>query len=88
MSKDCIENRGKSPLGSKLRAASLILRENGVIWTTYLSLYYGMSAVAEWAHERMTDRRLRKGLPGLNSISLNREIWRTWDWEPSRLTVP
>lgn len=67
-------------LASKLRVLGLTLKENGLIYTGLLGLYYGGSGLGNWAFETMQRRRKRQGLPGLNSRGLNAEIWDNWDW--------
>jgi ubiquinone/menaquinone biosynthesis C-methylase UbiE len=56
-------------------------KENGLLWTGLLGVYYGSSAVAESAFSKLMQWREKKGIPGLNSASLNREIWEQWDWD-------
>ncbi len=79
--KDIVTNRRKLGLGQKLRMMSIVLSENGVLWTFFFGLYYLNSSVAEWAYSRMSDRRGKHSLPGINSQRLNAEIWHNWDWE-------
>lgn len=79
--KDLIENRGRMGLGTKLRVLGLALRQNGVVYTLLLGVYYGCSTVGHWAFEAMQRRRKQLGLPGLNSRMLNAEIWDAWDWQ-------
>ncbi|MDF1852661.1 MAG: class I SAM-dependent methyltransferase [Verrucomicrobiales bacterium] len=57
-----------------------VLKENGVIWTSYLRFYYLSSAVAERSFAALDERRKRLHLPGLNSAGLNKLIWESWDW--------
>jgi ubiquinone/menaquinone biosynthesis C-methylase UbiE len=78
--KDLVDNRKHiSPL-RKLRLGFEVLRQNGVIWTSTLGIYYVTSAVAERAFAFMDERRKKRNLPGLNSASLNKLIWESWDW--------
>jgi len=79
--KDLVENRRHLTLSGKLRLGREVLRENGILWTALLGLYYLSSAIAEKAFAAMDARRHRLGLPGLNSARLNKLIWETWDWE-------
>lgn len=79
--KDLVENRSHLSLGQKLSLGWEVLRENGVIWTSLLGIYYTGSAVAEKSFAAMDARRKKLGLPGLNSASLNKKIWESWDWK-------
>lgn len=78
--KDLVENRRHLSLGHKLRLGLLVLRENGVLWTTLLGLYYAASSVSGRAFGLMDRLRVRWGIPGLNSPALNKAIWEAWDW--------
>ena len=79
--KDIVENRQRISFGKKVKIAFLALRENGLIWSFFLGIYYFCSAVANKAFSIMDRRRKRKGLPGLNSARMNKLIWEAWDWE-------
>ena len=81
--KDIVANRKKIDLAQKLRLFRIVLRENGLLWTVNLAGYYAASSVADRAHARMHHLRTERGLPGLNSSTLNYEIWQNWDWESS-----
>ncbi len=78
--KDIVENRRRISLGRKLRIAHIALRENGVLWCTFLLVYYASSAIAHRAFGVMDRMRHKRGIPGLNSRELNREIWNAWNW--------
>jgi len=78
--KDIVDNRRRIPLSRKLRLARLALKENGARWGVLLLVYYGASTVADRAFAAMDRLRRRKNIPGLNSASLNKEIWEAWDW--------
>lgn len=79
--KDLVENRSRVSFKKKLSLGIEVIRQNGVIWTTFLGAYYIASAIAEKAFAAMDSRRKRLNLPGLNSASLNKIIWESWDWE-------
>lgn len=79
--KDIVANRRKLGLARKLRVARMVLRENGPGWTLLFGTYYVASALADRAHALMHRLRLARHLPGLNSATLNREIWDGWNWE-------
>lgn len=78
--KDLVQNRRRIGVRDKARIAWLALRENGPVWCALLGTYYAASALADAAHGRMHRIRDRRGVPGLNSVSLNRAIWDAWDW--------
>ncbi|MCB1226791.1 MAG: class I SAM-dependent methyltransferase [Verrucomicrobiales bacterium] len=79
--KDLIGNRRRLDLGRKARLLGLTVKENGLFYTGLLGLYYAGSAVSNLAFERMQTLRKSRGLPGVNSRSLNAEIWNSWNWE-------
>ena len=79
--KDIVVNRQKIGWGRKLKLGLLVLRENGLLWTLYLGIYYTGSSLAEAAFRRMHDRARKLKLPGTSSATLNREIWNNWDWQ-------
>jgi SAM-dependent methyltransferase len=78
--RDIVENRARISFGSKLRIAWRVLRDNGPSWSALFGVYYVSSAIAHKASNGMTWLRGRRGIPGLNSVALNREIWNSWDW--------
>jgi SAM-dependent methyltransferase len=78
--KDIVENRQRIPLQRKLRIARLALKENGALWCTFLLAYYASSTIAHRAFEAMDHLRRKRGIPGLNSRTLNKEIWEAWNW--------
>ncbi len=78
--KDIVENRKRIGFGRKLKLAALVLRENGLLWSALLLTYYAASNVAHQAFAAMDRMRRRRGIPGLNSATLNKQIWEAWDW--------
>jgi SAM-dependent methyltransferase len=78
--KDIVENRGRIRLGRKLKLARLALRENGAWWCILLLTYYVASAVSHRAFAGMDKLRRTRGIPGMNSAALNKEIWEAWNW--------
>ena len=79
--KDLVNNRKRMTLGTKFRLVGLTLKENGLLYTMLLGIYYGGSSVANSAFDAMQRLRKSSGLPGLNSRGLNAEIWDNWDWQ-------
>jgi len=78
--KDIVENRQRISLGRKVKIAGLALRENGVLWSVCLVIYYATSAVSSRAFSWMDSLRKKHQLPGLNSAAMNKLIWESWDW--------
>lgn len=78
--RDNVDNRRRISFGRKVRIAWLALRENGPLWCLLLFVYYASSQLASAAFRLMDRRRRTRGLPGLNSRALNKEIWEAWDW--------
>ena len=78
--KDIIENRFRLDTPSKLRLLGMSLRENGFLWTSLIGLYYAASAVGEKSFSAAAALRRKWNLPGMNSVSMNKFIWESWDW--------
>ena len=78
--KDIVDNRAHLTLGKKVKMMGLAIRENGLLWSFGLGVYYVASAIAEKAFGLMDRRRRKKGIPGLNSPAMNKLIWESWDW--------
>jgi SAM-dependent methyltransferase len=78
--KDIVANRKRIGWYRKWKLGTLALRENGLLWCAQLMTYYAASALAERAFVSMDRRRRARKLPGLNSATLNRQIWESWDW--------
>lgn len=78
--KDIVENRKRLTLGRKLKLAALVVRENGLLWCGLLLSYYIASKISDQTFRAMDRMRRARGIPGLNSATLNKEIWEGWDW--------
>ena len=78
--KDIVENRQKISFGKKVKIAILALRENGMLWSICLAVYYASSAASSKAFSWMDSWRRKNQLPGLNSAAMNKLIWESWDW--------
>jgi len=78
--KDIVENRRRIGWGRKLKLAALAVKENGILWFVLLITYYAASKVAHESFAAMDRMRRKRGIPGLNSATLNKEIWEGWDW--------
>ena len=78
--KDIVENRKRISVARKLKLARIALRENGVWWCMLLFTYYVASNVAHRAFATMDRLRRTRGIPGINSAALNKEIWEGWNW--------
>lgn len=79
--KDVVANRARLGPKQKLNLLWSSLRENGFIWTSLLSIYGLASGIAEASFSRLQERKLARHLPGLSSLSANKEIWENWNWE-------
>ena len=79
--KDIVDNRQLISLSEKLSIARLAYSQNGLRWCTAFGVYYLASALSNRAFSRMDRIRRRDGVPGLNSLELNRAIWKSWDWQ-------
>ena len=77
---DIVENRKRITIGRKVKLLQLALKENGFTWCFFFGLYYLGSTSANAAFRQMEALRRKHNLPGLNSASINREIWESWDW--------
>jgi ubiquinone/menaquinone biosynthesis C-methylase UbiE len=78
--KDIIENRFRLDASAKARLIGMAVKENGLLWTGLIGLYYAASAIGEKAFAAAARRREKRGLPGMNSRAMNRFIWDNWDW--------
>lgn len=78
--KDLVANRAR--LGSKQKIKLLwnSIRENGLVWTSLLSVYYLSSGIAETSFAKLQRIKLEKHLPGTSGLKANKEIWENWDW--------
>jgi SAM-dependent methyltransferase len=78
--RDIVENRQHITFARKLNIAWLALKENGPLWCLLLLTYYLASTVGHKAFAAMDRMRRSRGIPGLNSRRLNKEIWEAWSW--------
>jgi ubiquinone/menaquinone biosynthesis C-methylase UbiE len=78
--KDIIENRFRIAPSTKARLLAKSVKENGLLWTTLIGLYYTASAVAEKSFSLADRIRRKHGLPGMNSPAMNKVIWENWNW--------
>jgi SAM-dependent methyltransferase len=78
--KDLIENRVRLDGSTKARLLAMSLKENGLLWTGLVGMYYVASAIGEKAFALAAGLRTKHGLPGMNSVAMNKVIWENWDW--------
>jgi len=78
--KDLIENRVRLDGSTKARLVAMSLKENGLLWTGLVGMYYVASAIGEKAFALAAGLRTKRGLPGMNSVGMNKVIWENWDW--------
>jgi len=79
--KDIVNNRRLISFPEKLSIARLVYAQNGISWCTAFGIYYVASALSNRAFSMMDRIRKRRGVPGLNSLELNRAIWKSWNWD-------
>src|SRR5262245_1466733 len=75
-----ISNRHKISLAEKASLARLAYSQNGLRWCLAFGTHYLSSSLAERAFATMHNLRRRYSVPGLNSVELNRAIWKSYDW--------
>lgn len=78
--KDIVTNRRLISFPEKLSIARLAYAQNGLRWCAAFGVYYLASALSNRAFSSMDGIRRKRGVPGLNSLELNRAIWQSWDW--------
>ena len=78
--KDIVNNRRLISFPEKLSIARLAYAQNGLRWCAAFGVYYVASALSNRAFSSMDGIRRKRGVPGLNSLELNRAIWQSWDW--------
>jgi SAM-dependent methyltransferase len=78
--KDIVKTRRRITLGQKLKMGLTVWRENGTLWTCCLGVYVISSGIADRFFDLMDVLRKKWGLPGINSKTLNKAIWESWDW--------
>jgi SAM-dependent methyltransferase len=79
--KDNVNNRRLISFAEKLSIARLVYAQNGLRWCAAFGIYYVASALSNRAFSSMDGIRKRRGVPGLNSLELNRAIWTSWNWD-------
>jgi len=72
--------RGSYTRLNKLKAARLLLKDNGLQWSTYFLASYVLENTIDLLHNRMRALERCHNLPGSNSVGLNYEKWQSWDW--------
>jgi SAM-dependent methyltransferase len=65
---------------NRLNELRVLRNANGLLWATYFLVNRAAAAVAAFADARMQTREQRFRLPGINSVSRNRELWDRADW--------
>src|ERR1700752_2077244 len=62
---DMIENRRKVGLVSKIQLALMSVRDNGILWFIFVSIYYVGSVMARFGLEKADALRRKKTFPAL-----------------------
>jgi SAM-dependent methyltransferase len=78
---DDVQNRRKLNFKGKAKVGLILIRESGVLYFLLLIVYYSSSWLATNLLNVLATMRQVKGVPGVNSARLNKEIWENWDWE-------
>lgn len=67
-----------------LKLIRLMLKFNGVIWTTiclaYCAAYYGFRLEWHWLERLLRQLEFRWQLSGMSCRQINRHLWENWDW--------
>ncbi len=79
--KDLVQNRARLRLKQKIKLLWNSIRENGLIWTFLLSVYYVSSGIAEASFAKLQRVKLEEQLPGTSGLKANKEIWENWNWD-------
>src|ERR1700692_3869463 len=77
---DDVQNRRNISFSQKLKLGFALIRESGVVYFVLLMGYY----VSAWAATKLLNvlaSMKAKGVPGVNSTRMNKQIWETWDWK-------
>ncbi len=77
---DTVQNRRKLSYWRKAKIGLILIRESGIPYFLSLIAYYSSSWLATKLLSTLATMRHGKGIPGVNSIRLNKEIWENWDW--------
>src|SRR5260221_9935445 len=77
---DDVQNRRNLSFAQKLKLGFSLIRESGAVYFVLLMGYY----VSAWAATKLLNAlasRKAKGIPGVNSVVMNKQIWENWDWK-------
>jgi SAM-dependent methyltransferase len=77
---DDVANRSRLTFARKAKLGLGLIRESGPFYFILLMIYYPSAWLATKALDRIAALRRDRGVPGINSARLNREIWENWDW--------
>ena len=79
--KDLVANRARLKSKQKIKLLWNSICENGVFWTSLLTVYYISSGIAEASYAKLQQFKLERQLPGTSSLKANKEIWENWNWD-------
>jgi ubiquinone/menaquinone biosynthesis C-methylase UbiE len=66
--------------GSSLDKIKRRYADNGLAWTAFHVLSRGAGRVSLWFEERARVIERDRGVPGINSVARNRDVWGGYDW--------
>src|SRR5207248_2166083 len=66
------------PLGM-MRMFRVLLRENGILWTLCFGAHWPLRRAAEALERALRDLERRRGLPGVHTPNVQRELWQNYD---------
>ena len=56
------------------------LKENGILWTAYYLMRRYFPCWNKFFEKRMVGIEKKRFIPGLNSLTQNKEVWENYDW--------
>lgn len=74
-------NRAKVAWRSKFRQVAILIKENGVGWTSCFLAYCASQVIADELKGWLERSRISRNLPGINSVASQRAIWDSWNWQ-------
>jgi ubiquinone/menaquinone biosynthesis C-methylase UbiE len=63
-----------------MRMFRVLLRENGILWTLCFAAHWPLRHAAESLERSLRELERRRGLSGVHSPDVQRELWQNYDW--------